>query len=283
MFSRSTKGFTLIELLVVIAIIAILAAILFPVFAQARDKARQATCASNLKQMMTASLQYVTDYDDRWPITVPNDGVTNTGTFTLYTVPEQVLSPLPASPQTRSSWGIALQTYIKSYQVYTCPSSDDLNPFGTPPTNAIQAAQKVSVIINGYLNSWSEAGTPSPAGTIAYTEMKGGSLGYTQVFPLATVNGCGSDPNVPYQFDRTTATQCAFTHQLQNSWWAHGQGANFAYMDGHVKWLRNGSNDTPWAATNDKGIPTSFWQPGGCGAGKADNCYYSKYGPATEK
>src|SRR5437870_10743090 len=60
------KGFTLIELLVVIAIIAILAAILFPVFAQAREKARQATCLSNLKQMGLAEMMYAQDYDERY-------------------------------------------------------------------------------------------------------------------------------------------------------------------------------------------------------------------------
>ena len=62
------KGFTLIELLVVIAIIAILAAILFPVFAAARDKARQATCASNLKQITLGVIQYEQDYDEMYPI-----------------------------------------------------------------------------------------------------------------------------------------------------------------------------------------------------------------------
>ncbi|MCX7600047.1 MAG: DUF1559 domain-containing protein, partial [Armatimonadetes bacterium] len=61
------KGFTLIELLVVIAIIAILAAILFPVFARAREKARQASCLSNLKQMALAALAYVQDYDEGFP------------------------------------------------------------------------------------------------------------------------------------------------------------------------------------------------------------------------
>src|SRR5262245_11941185 len=67
--NRSQKGFTLIELLVVIAIIAILAAILFPVFAQARAKARQATCLSNLKQLSTAFMMYVQDYDETYPPT----------------------------------------------------------------------------------------------------------------------------------------------------------------------------------------------------------------------
>jgi prepilin-type N-terminal cleavage/methylation domain-containing protein/prepilin-type processing-associated H-X9-DG protein len=66
--SRTQRGFTLIELLVVIAIIAILAAILFPVFAQAREKARQATCVSNLKQIGTATLMYAQDYDETYPM-----------------------------------------------------------------------------------------------------------------------------------------------------------------------------------------------------------------------
>ncbi len=69
MSERHRRGFTLIELLVVIAIIAILAAILFPVFAKAREKARQSTCASNLKQMSLGVLQYAQDYDEMYPMT----------------------------------------------------------------------------------------------------------------------------------------------------------------------------------------------------------------------
>ena len=70
MVTRSPKGFTLIELLVVIAIIAILAAILFPVFAQARSKGRQAVCTSNMKQILLAVTMYAQDYDERFPMTM---------------------------------------------------------------------------------------------------------------------------------------------------------------------------------------------------------------------
>src|SRR5687767_5562099 len=66
-FGNSTNAFTLIELLVVIAIIAILAAILFPVFAQAREKARQASCMSNIKQLGNAAMMYIQDYDEQMP------------------------------------------------------------------------------------------------------------------------------------------------------------------------------------------------------------------------
>ena len=78
--TQNKKGFTLIELLVVIAIIAILAAILFPVFAQAREKARQTSCLSNMKQLSLGLNMYVQDYDETWP---RNDDCINGGTVRL--------------------------------------------------------------------------------------------------------------------------------------------------------------------------------------------------------
>jgi prepilin-type N-terminal cleavage/methylation domain-containing protein/prepilin-type processing-associated H-X9-DG protein len=101
---RSTKGFTLIELLVVIAIIAILAAILFPVFAQAREKARQASCVSNEKQLSLAVIQYAQDYDERYPI-----GMTSGGDWQPIT----------------NYWVGKIQPYVKNYQVFGCPSDPD--------------------------------------------------------------------------------------------------------------------------------------------------------------
>ncbi|HAZ62651.1 MAG TPA: hypothetical protein DCZ72_03430 [Armatimonadetes bacterium] len=94
---RTRRAFTLIELLVVIAIIAILAAILFPVFAKAREKARQTSCASNEKQIMLATLQYVQDYDERY-FQIPYGGA-----------------------NTMPYWDV-LQPYMKSRQLFVCPS-----------------------------------------------------------------------------------------------------------------------------------------------------------------
>jgi prepilin-type N-terminal cleavage/methylation domain-containing protein/prepilin-type processing-associated H-X9-DG protein len=102
------KGFTLIELLVVIAIIAILAAILFPVFAQAREKARQASCTSNLKQIMTATLMYTQDYDEMAP------QMWFAGSDAQITRNEGQWHP--------NYWHVFLQPYIKSYRLFVCPS-----------------------------------------------------------------------------------------------------------------------------------------------------------------
>src|ERR1043165_5620209 len=98
----SRNGFTLIELLVVIAIIAILAAILFPVFAQAREKARQTTCLSNQKQLGTAMSMYMQDYDERFP---------NWRTL----VPKSV-----ENPNAKITWVENMQPYAKNKKIWVC-------------------------------------------------------------------------------------------------------------------------------------------------------------------
>ncbi|MFO7948302.1 MAG: DUF1559 domain-containing protein [Armatimonadota bacterium] len=100
MFDR--KGFTLIELLVVIAIIAILAAILFPVFARAREKARQASCLSNVKQLGLGVLMYVQDYDEQFPASQYTSPATNP----------------------HNAWFRAILPYVKNEQIFVCPSDD---------------------------------------------------------------------------------------------------------------------------------------------------------------
>ena len=111
---KGHPGFTLIELLVVIAIIAILAAILFPVFAQAREKARQASCISNLKQLGLGLAQYVQDYDETYPYQpwahsggISGQGLGLAGTF-----------------NSTDRWVAMVQPYVKNRQVFRCPSAN---------------------------------------------------------------------------------------------------------------------------------------------------------------
>ncbi len=124
------KGFTLIELLVVIAIIAILAAILFPVFAQAREKARQTSCLSNMKQLGTATGMYVQDYDEQF---YPHRFNCKAG-GSFVTCSQYVNNPDAAKftggAEGRLYWCFLLQPYIKNWGVFACPS----NPNSFTPT-----------------------------------------------------------------------------------------------------------------------------------------------------
>lgn len=113
---RRRSGFTLIELLVVIAIIAILAAILFPVFAAAREMARGATCKSNLKQIGAALMMYTQDYDET---TVPLD---TCGAQLLETGRLSSVTCTPTSSQYRHGWYNVIHPYVKNFGVFNCPS-----------------------------------------------------------------------------------------------------------------------------------------------------------------
>ncbi|MFQ6099213.1 MAG: DUF1559 domain-containing protein, partial [Armatimonadota bacterium] len=119
------SGFTLIELLVVIAIIAILAAILFPVFARAREKARQASCQSNLKQIALGFLMYVQDYDEKFPRCCWPNASANSLWPTLHN---------PRGPRIESHWDwpYHVYPYVKNGQLFDCPTSPD--PY--PPTSS---------------------------------------------------------------------------------------------------------------------------------------------------
>lgn len=123
-----SRGFTLIELLVVIAIIAILAAILFPVFAQAREKARQSACLSNEKQIALGVLQYVQDYDETFPSDPPCDGYTGW--------------------DWDQTWITQVQPYIKSYDVYVCPDDSHQDPTSPNDPSGLWSGPKVSYIAN---------------------------------------------------------------------------------------------------------------------------------------
>ena len=148
MTRRSSRAFTLIELLVVMAIIAILAAILFPVFAQAREKARQTACLSNCKQIALAFQMYQQDYDGQFTWQGPHLGDDN---FDFM------------APGARPTWGAGLMPYIKSPKIYICPSAqpsifDKKYPWG--PATDLSAS---SYFMNGCFNGIPESIVDQPA------------------------------------------------------------------------------------------------------------------------
>ncbi len=272
---RKHSAFTLIELLVVIAIIAILAAILFPVFAQAREKARQTTCASNMKQISTATLTYIQDYDETYPLAMgwsATAGNAGAGTY-YYSKPTAAAQGLTLGPTSSSIWANALDSYIKNWQVWACPSTArELNVFNE--TDDKLAGIKFSYLYNPFLNAWPAAFIKQPAETVTYTELANMSIrGYLRPYPLMTDNGCSITTMDVYQFDRTKSNgRCDFGYVYEPSWWTHGQGTNMPYADGHVKWVRNSSSNSHWAnnlSSTGQVVngTTSYWVSGTAGDG----------------
>jgi len=162
------SGFTLIELLVVIAIIAILAAILFPVFAQAREKARQTTCLSNEKQASLGILMYVQDYDERFPVEREPNVYNPPGPFGI-------------------TWRTTIQPYLKNTQLMYCP--DDASnvqwsegyldgiAYGCANDGSVnEKGNHISYAYNGYLfdnsNGVKLSTLQSPAGEILLLETR---------------------------------------------------------------------------------------------------------------
>jgi len=277
------KAFTLIELLVVIAIIAILAAILFPVFAQAREKARQTSCVSNQKQLATAANMYMQDYDETLMLTVPGN------VRASFTTPaDRNATSALGLARRLSYWSNSIQPYVKNWDMNVCPSApDDSTDFGV--TRAQARGVGLTYTMNGYLNAWALAGSPAPADVIVFSSGMGKMTmpGFGNVFPIPTGSpngapaGCGftygpADP--AWRFSRTGTDQCAFSFNFRHTWWVHGRGENFTYLDGHAKYVPSPSNRSPWAAVDANGLPQSLWISGTPG----DASYYFVYSPELQ-
>jgi prepilin-type N-terminal cleavage/methylation domain-containing protein/prepilin-type processing-associated H-X9-DG protein len=238
------RAFTLIELLVVIAIIAILAAILFPVFAKAREKARQITCASNLKQIGLSFTQYCQDYDETYPGAWKGINGNN-------------------SQPTRTNWEENIYSYTKSTKVYQCP--DESKHVGNdssaicannPDTCNTTTDYGYNDLINPALigvpaGGDDSTGTPDaminePANTILLSESNGGNSGQDNTYDskFTDINGTFYGNN--WVGNTTNAADVAPVHT---------SGSNFLWYDGHVKWLHNSLDVTP---TYPTGSPY-FW------------------------
>ena len=229
------RAFTLIELLVVIAIIAILAAILFPVFAQAREKARQASCQSNLKQISTGLLMYVQDYDETVPFAnfFPN---TSGGGQINYS----------------GEWQNVLQPYIKNAQVYRCPSDTrpNMDPVNINDPGPGLTRTPISYLYNGFLGNYINYLKVPPSTLAQLAAVQPYSLAAI-AFPVDTVMFMEGGP--AYYLTSRTGTDylgrkslfigqfflsddnpyklCGAALGLPR----HSKGGQFSFMDGHVK------------------------------------------------
>ena len=225
-------GFTLIELLVVIAIIAILAAILFPVFARARENARRASCQSNLKQIGLGIMQYAQDYDEKLPRRIAGADADGLG------------ADIGAL-----SWRRAIFPYVKSTQLFACPSNTDNANFADDSTNGNMTAIGLnpaadprfprSYAINGADGFGNVGGGTSPGkrGT-------GVSLAsidsVSQTLLVVEAIGVGWSeitPNYDWGFWNQSGPGPNFVGHLQTE--------NFLFCDGHVKALKVPATGSP--------------------------------------
>ena len=235
--NRAT-GFTLIELLVVIAIIALLASILFPVFSIAREKARTATCQSNLKQIGLGVMQYTQDYDETYPMLVEGNWCDTGGTCST--------TPTIAIP-------VTLDPYVKSMQVWKCPSAAQrtwakydygyaaylgcqeyngvvANP-GIPMTSSVSALKSAATLVMAtdevnavVAGSWAST-TSNPSTWVEYALHKGGYL------------GDDAELFVPYMPNGLSNISNGGALNSFNAWPSprHLGKTNVLYCDGHVK------------------------------------------------
>ena len=236
---RKKSAFTLIELLVVIAIIAILAAILFPVFARARENARRASCQSNLKQIGLGILQYAQDYDEKYPASRWNDG----GSGEL---------------NAAYSWRRVTYPYTKSAQIFSCPS----NIYNSRPSDDSSATRMAvlpagsPVFMCSYAINGSDAGGAIPGSPISNVLTADGSYGGAK---LAAVGNSAQtvlvgeyewlDPQINWGDGCANNAACNglyFRGHLGNS--------NFLFADGHVKAMKIPQTVTPlnmWMIDNN--------------------------------
>ena len=257
-FTPRETGFTLIELLVVIAIIAILAAILFPVFAQAREKARQTSCLSNMKQIGLAALLYSQDYDETLPLTERGGDVDDDHEY---------------------FWGDMLYPYIKSWNLLTCPSASVPMTFKASPPSPTAYSQEFNYNygINDIIAAdCGDADDPAcqhlgVAGhTLAAVTYPSDTILIADNLPSATDTEDGDGANAPtglnharheinWQVGKRDNAKLAVDGKSQDGYPRHAGGFVYVCADGHSKWRRRemksgyvytgGTKDEEWIAT----------------------------------
>jgi prepilin-type N-terminal cleavage/methylation domain-containing protein/prepilin-type processing-associated H-X9-DG protein len=251
---RRGSGFTLIELLVVIAIIAVLAAILFPVFAQAREKARQTSCLSNIKQQGAAVMMYAQDYDET---IVP-----------WWTHPRA--NVIPKGWEEYHYWYVNLLPYVKSREVFRCPSAGGPGYPGSPTYDVKEIFDPSEKDANGRLvRAWwagpggygwnacyiavepdahtDPVGMPLAAISHAAETVMIGEISEqvnpAGIFPTPKVAAALKNVYRPVGCEAGPVTAHGKTYPGGNREYRHNKGMNVAFWDAHAKWYNEDTLD----------------------------------------
>ena len=228
-FPAHRAAFTLVELLVVIAIIAVLAAILFPVFARARENARRASCQSNLKQIGLGILQYAQDYDEQMPLS--RSGGPNA---------EDLIC-----------WRVQIYPYVKSTQIFACPSNpNNATPAGYNDPAGINFPQ--SYLANGGNNASQEIVLVGGVRPIRDASLGVGNgpaalASFDSVSQVVTVCEAGAARFDPDMYGPVDMVNIGFQNHLATT--------NFLFADGHVKSLKPMATVTPLNMWNISNAP----------------------------
>jgi prepilin-type N-terminal cleavage/methylation domain-containing protein/prepilin-type processing-associated H-X9-DG protein len=224
---RKSAAFTLIELLVVIAIIAILAAILFPVFAQARSKARQTACLSNTKQLGTATMLYVQDYDETYPPSMYDTGTTGTQGRVF---------------RNRRYAFELIASYVKADQLMVCPSANNPDAITFAQTPALASVLPLTYGLN--MDRHVNTDSPNIAGSpdLWVRAAMWGNSDALITTPAETI--LLSDSTAIF-VSSNRAIQPQWSGNAQGFAWGmstaadrHNGGVNITWADGHAKWQK---------------------------------------------
>jgi prepilin-type N-terminal cleavage/methylation domain-containing protein len=264
------KAFTLIELLVVIAIIAILAAILFPVFAQAKEAAKKSQTLNNAKQLAIATTIYITDNDDVFPLSMSRRA---SGTYrwaTIHPTPNGVVTSggwnaANILNEVAPFWSNAISGYVKNGDIYRGPTQ---TPVGIGDTfDASMTPYNVGMSFNGLLNGWSATSVDNPSlvpliwSGLGNTALIGRANSNPNLMCLGKADGCRFASGGFPQADSDTQASAFFgIPDINPGWrvWTHGDirggGVHIARTDSSAKWYRAGTVEDPQfhtSAAND--------------------------------
>ena len=250
---KRSRGFTLIELLVVIAIIAILAAILFPVFARARESARSSACQSNMKQQGIAIFMYVLDYDGKFCMDMIRGGGTQSNDTPFY-------KEHGGTVQDRDmGWHELIYPYVKNTDLFHCPSVNTSPVWGgmgndQDPTGAVNYAANTRIfgVWNRPGDAIKDAELQFPASTILLSEAQRGSSDGTQRRVTQEWGWTNTHRNALFRIGGVEGSKPALRR--------HNDGAQYLFADGHVKWFSgDGSRVVDDNNKNRTGIHMTYW------------------------